>query len=334
MKILASRFLVACSALIGVALAVQTAPRVSPHLRIRAERLQQTPLISPAGEDEAAAGTFNPAAVRLKNDIVLLYREQDENGTSRIAYASSPDGVHFKVAADPVLVPEKAYEKDGGVEDPRVVKIGDLFYMTYTAYNLHDAQLCLAVSKDLIHWDRKGILLPAYKGKWNVGWTKSGAIVPEKVQGRYWMYYLGTGADKRDYMGLASSLDLIHWTDATNQPILERHPGDWDSRVMEPGPPPIVTSKGILLFYNGADENMVYSTGWVLFDRNDPRVVLARAEQPFIRPELAWEREGQVGNVIFTEGLIEDKDNLLLYYGGADKYVGGIRARVSFNGNE
>lgn len=334
MTTFASRFLVICGALIGVGLAPQMPTSSSLQLTVTAERLQQTPLISPSGEDEAAAGTFNPAAVRYKNQIILLYREQDENGTSRIAYASSPDGVHFKSAADPVFVPEKKYEKDGGVEDPRVVKIGALFYMTYTAYNVHDAQLCLAVSKDLIHWERRGILLPAYKGKWNVGWTKSGAIIPEKIQGKYWMYYLGTGADKRDYMGLASSVDLIHWTDATDKPVLERHPGDWDSHVMEPGPPPILTSKGILLFYNGADENMVYSTGWVLFDSHDPRVVLARAEQPIIRPELNWEREGQVSNVVFTEGLIEDNDGLLLYYGGADKYVGGMRARISFNGNK
>jgi predicted GH43/DUF377 family glycosyl hydrolase len=101
---------------------------------------------------------------------------------------------------------------------------------------------------------------------------------------------------------------------------------------MEPGPPPIITPKGILLIYNGADENLVYSTGWVLFDRRDPRVVLARAEQPFISPELDWEREGQVPNVIFTEGLIEEKDSLLLYYGGADKYIGAMRARITFNG--
>ena len=321
-----------CGALLTLGLALRINPSPLPSLRIQAERLQQTPLISPDGDEEAAAGTFNPAAVRRGSETILLYREQDGNGTSRIGYASSTDGIHFKVENDPVLIPERAYEKDGGVEDPRVVKIGDLYYMTYTGYNLKDAQLCLAVSKDLVHWERRGILLPAYKGKWNVGWTKSGAIIPEKIQGKYWMYYLGTGPDKRDYMGVASSLDLVHWSDATNKPVLERHPGDWDSRVMEPGPPPIITSKGILLIYNGADENLVYSTGWVLFDRRDPRIVLARAEQPFIGPELTWEKEGQVPNVVFTEGLIEEEDSLLLYYGGGDKYIGGMRARVIFNG--
>src|SRR5713101_2999686 len=78
-----------------------------------------------------------------------------------------------------------------------------------------DAQLCLATSLDLIHWERKGVILPAYKGNWNIGWTKSGAIVPEKIDGKYWMYWLGTAADKTDQMGLSYSSDLLHWTEAT-----------------------------------------------------------------------------------------------------------------------
>ena len=72
------------------------------------------------------------------------------------------------------------------MEDPRLQKFGDTFYLTYTGYNRKDAQLCLATSHDLIHWDRKGVVLPAYKGNWNKGWTKSGAIVPEKIDGKYW----------------------------------------------------------------------------------------------------------------------------------------------------
>ena len=85
-----------------------------------------------------------------------------------------------------MLSPETDYEKDGGVEDPRLVKFGDTFYLTYTGYNKKDAQLCLATSKDLLHWQRRGVILPAYKGHWNVGWTKSGAIVPETNRDQRW----------------------------------------------------------------------------------------------------------------------------------------------------
>ena len=111
----------------------------------------------------------------------MLYRAQDSNGTSRLGYATSADGIRFIRRPEPVLSPETDYERDGGIEDPRLVKIDGTYYLTYTGYNKNDAQLCLATSNDLVHWDRKGVILPAYKGRWNVGWTKAGAIVPEKI---------------------------------------------------------------------------------------------------------------------------------------------------------
>lgn len=77
----------------------------------------------------------------------MLYRAQDGKGTSRLGYASSSDAVHFKRRPEPVLSPEAEYEKDGGVEDPRLVKIDNTFYLTYTGYNKKDAQLCIATSK-------------------------------------------------------------------------------------------------------------------------------------------------------------------------------------------
>jgi predicted GH43/DUF377 family glycosyl hydrolase len=252
----------------------------------------------------------------------MLYRAQDSNGTSRLGYAESADGIDFTRRAEPVLAPETDYEKDGGVEDPRLVEIDGVNYLTYTGYNKRDAQLCLAVSRDLLHWERKGILLPAYKGNWNAGWTKSGAILNEKIQQKYWMYWLGTAADHTDQMGLSYSTDLLHWTEATATPVLPRRPGKFDSRVVEPGPPPILTADGIVLVYNGADDKLVYRTGIALFDRQDPRKVLYRSEEPAFAPELEWEKVGQVPNVVFVEGLLAEKRRYLLYYGGADKYVG------------
>jgi len=266
----------------------------------------------------------------------MLYRAQDAAGTSRLGYAESTDGIHFTRRPEPVLSPEAPYEKDGGVEDPRLQKFGDTFYLTYTGYNKKDAQLCLATSADLIHWERKGVLLPAYKGNWNVGWTKSGAIVPEKIDGKYWMYWLGTAADKTDQIGLSWSTDLLHWTEATETPVLPRRPGQFDSRVVEPGPPPLLTSRGIVLIYNAADDDLVYRTAVAIFDRHDPRKLLYRSGAPIFSPEKSWEKVGQVPNVTFVEamvlvkskveGMLQQGHRWLFYYGGADKYVGGAEA--------
>jgi beta-1,2-mannosidase len=290
------------------------------------KRLSRQPILTPQGGGFESAGVFNPAVIKDGGHFVMLYRAQDKSGTSRLGYATSRDGVHFTRRTQPVFVPEADYERDGGVEDPRLVKIGGLWYLTYTGYNKRDAQLCLATSLDLIHWHRRGILLPAYKGKWNVKWTKSGAIVPRQIAGKWWMYYLGTMPDDTDQMGLAWSTDLLHWTDALAEPVLARRPGQFDSRVVEPGPPPVITRHGIFLIYNGADDHLVYRTGWVLFDKNDPAKVLARSDTPIFQPQEQWETIGQVPNVVFVEGLLRSRNRWLFYYGGADKYVGVAEA--------
>jgi beta-1,2-mannosidase len=285
-------------------------------------RLSQTPVIAPQGDGWESAGTFNPAVVMHDGKIAMLYRAQDKAGTSRLGYAESTDGIHFTRRPDPVLSPVEEYEKGGGVEDPRLVLFGDTYYLTYTGYNKKDAQLCLATSKDLIHWERKGVILPAYKGLWNVRWTKSGAIVPEKINGKYWMYFLGTTPDNKDQMGVAYSADLIHWIEATAKPVLPARNGQFDSRVVEPGPPPTLTPQGIVLVYNGADDKLVYRTGVAVFDRNDPTRVLSRTDAPVFTPEKDWEKIGQVPNVVFVEGMVRRGASYFFYYGGADKYIG------------
>jgi beta-1,2-mannosidase len=294
------------------------------------KRVSQTPILSPQGDGFESAGTFNPTVVKKDGIFVMLYRAQDGKGTSSLGYATSKDGIHFERRATPVLSAQEPYEKGGGVEDPRLIQFGDTYYLTYTGYNnvdgigpRHlDAQLCLATSKDLVHWDRQGVILPAYKGRWNTNWTKSGAIVPEKIQGKYWMYYLGDARGPKPQAGIATSDDLLHWTDASDQPVLPARPGKFDSLVVEPGPAPVITDQGILLTYNGADDNQVYKTGWALFDKNDPTKLLDRSDQPIFEPALEWEKVGQVPNVVFVEGLVRDGQRWLYYYGGADKYIG------------
>jgi len=286
------------------------------------KRVSETPILSPSESAFESSGTFNPAVIRRGGKFVMLYRAQDAAGTSRLGYAESTNGVRFTKRFGAVLAPEAEYERGGGVEDPRLIDLGGRYYLTYTGYNRKDAQLCLAESMDLIHWKRLGVILPAYQGKWNRGWTKSGAIVSERIAGKYWMYWLGTAADKTDQMGISSSTDLLHWTEELDVPVLPRRPGKFDSRVVEPGPPPLFTSKGIVLIYNGADDKLVYRTGIAVFDRNDPRKVLYRSDEPVFGPDMEWEKVGQVPNVVFVEGMAKRGKEWLFYYGGADKFVG------------
>jgi predicted GH43/DUF377 family glycosyl hydrolase len=285
------------------------------------------PILQPRGSGFEARGTFNPAVVRHGAGFVMFYRAQDANGVSTLGRARSDDGIRFAREDKPALVPEAAYEKGGGVEDPRLTRIDGLWYLTYTAYNGKDAQLALATSPDLQRFDRRGVIMPANTGRWNVHWTKSGAILPERVNGKYWMYYMADPAGAYDQTGVAWSTDLTSWNEALDGPVLPRRPGRFDSRVVEPGPPPILTDDGILLVYNGADDQLVYRVGWALFDRTDPTRLVARSEGPVFSPERAWELQGQVPRVVFVEGLVRDGARWFFYYGAADTAIGVAEAR-------
>jgi len=297
-------------------------PPFGPWSRLNGGR----PILEPQRSGIEVAGVFNPAVVKDGDAYVMLYRAQDARKTSRLLRATSRDGVHFERSDEVALAPEADYERRGGVEDPRLVRIDGTFYLTYTAYDGQDAQLALATSKDLRQWERRGVILPANRGRWNVHWTKSGAILDRRVGGRYWMYYMADAAGAYDQTGIAWSEDLVHWTEAADAPVLPRRPGRFDSRVVEPGPPPVLTPDGILLVYNGADDALAYRTGWALFDARDPTRLLARSDTPVFAPEPPWETKGQVPNVVFVEGLVRDGRRWLFYYGAADTRVGVAEA--------
>jgi len=142
------------------------------------------------------------------------------------------------------------------------------------------------------------------------------------------MYFMADAKDRPGQMGVASSGDLLHWTEALDSPIAPTRPRMFDSKVAEPGPPPVLTNDGILLIYNGADDKLVYRTGIAIFDRNDPRKLLWRSDEPIFSPEKDWEKVGQVPDVVFVEGMVQQQNRYLFYYGGADKYVGVAEAPI------
>ena len=279
------------------------------------QKYEGNPIIVPQGNSWESKDVFNPATWSDGSTIYMLYRAEDStgigdwNGTSRIGLATSTDGIHFNREEKPVLGPTESWERPGGVEDPRLVKIDSTFYLTYTAYDGKTARLALATSPNLRNWKKHGLVLP------DSGWSKSGAILPHKVNGKYWMYYGDTS------IWIAHSEDLIHWT-PLKEPVLKPRKGKFDSRLVEPGPPPLLTNQGILLLYNGANDSLIYETGQTLFDADDPTKLLKRSEQSFLKPGTRLEEEGQVPNVVFIEGLSKLNNTWYLYYGMGDSGIG------------
>lgn len=299
------------------------------------------------------ADVFNPAAI-VRNDTVFLFFRAEDNPeahlggrTSRIGLAWSTDGIHFERYPQPVLFPQRdafqRWEYPGGVEDPRVVELVDGTYlMLYTSWNQETARLSSATSRDLIHWVKHGpVFETAHGGAFLDMWSKSGSVVTElkdgrliakKIGGSYLMYW------GELFVNLATSGDGRDWTpelDAEGNllEVFRPTPEDFDSHLVEPGPPALYTENGILLIYNGknltgagAGKNTpegTYCGGQVRFDARNPAEVLSRLERPFICPTLPHEVSGQYkAGTTFTEGLVLYKGQWFLYYGTADSMVG------------
>ncbi len=289
------------------------------------EKLDE-PIMKPREEGFDSRNIYNMATIREHGITTMIYRGEDKSEqpgqcTGRLGLATSKDGVHFDREKEPIIVPEHDYEKRG-IEDPRLVKVKDTYYLTYTAYDGDKARLCLATSKDMRKWDKHGPLFPDFPPTGN--WTKSGAILPEKVKDglykdRYVMYFGDTD------IWMAFSNDLIHWTPIMN-PVIKTRGDKFDSNLVEPGPPPFYTDKGILMLYNsnGGDggEHKNYNMGAVLFDGSDPSKMLARTDKPILSPTLDWEKYGYIDNVVFGEGMTVQDGKVNIYYGGADRYIG------------
>jgi predicted GH43/DUF377 family glycosyl hydrolase len=300
------------------------------------------------------ADVFNPGAVVRGDSVYLFFRAEDDPAaelgerTSRIGLAVSGDGIHFERRPRPVLYPDddafRRYEFPGGCEDPRVVALPDERYlMLYTAWNRDVARLSAATSTDLTTWTKHGpVFERAYEGRFNDVWSKSGSVVTRlaadgnleatRINGKYWMYW-GDAV-----VGLAYSDDLLDWTpvlnpDGTLYDPLPRRPGYFDSGLSEPGPPALLTERGILVLYNGknADDSLraegippgAYCGGQALFSAEDPTVLAARQDEPFICPDLPHEITGQYASgTTFIQGLVHFRGKWFLYYGTADSMVG------------
>jgi len=283
-------------------------------------------VLRPSGTCWQSSNVYNPAAVVHEDRVVLLYRAHAADKVSRIGFAASDDGLHFDMESTPVLEPSASYESRG-CEDPRVTCIDGTYYLTYTGFDGKSALLCLATSTDLRNWTKHGPLFPDLD-TWRTSawmqarrgprpWSKAGGIAPVAVGGR-WHMYVGEGAIYH-----ATSTDLLAWTVA-EEPLVEGRAGWWDADLIEVGAPPVVVGDRLVLLVNGARiasiEPLVvdYRCGQVSFALDDPSVVLARDDEPWLAPTTPLEKVGLVPNVTFVEGLVSFRGQWLAYYGQSD----------------
>jgi predicted GH43/DUF377 family glycosyl hydrolase len=260
---------------------------------------------------------------------LLLCRVEDRRGISCLWAARSADGASgWRVDAEPALLPDPQDhpEEIWGVEDPRIVWLEELqrYAVTYTAYSQTGPAVSLALTADFHTYERVGVVMPPE--------DKDAALLPRRYHGRWLMVHrprTGMGTD----IWLAESPDLIHW--GRHRLLLAARRGAWwDANKIGLGPPLIETDRGWLMLYHGVRATAagsLYRLGVALLASADPGRVLLRGDEWVLGPHEAYERQGDVSDVVFPCGytLGPDRDSLNIYYGAADTSIGLATTRVS-----
>lgn len=304
-------------------------------------------------------GVLNPAAIREGDFVHIFYRAVRFGNHSTIGYCLlkgplTVDDRHYK----PLIVPEFDYESQG-VEDPRIVKIEDTYYLTYTAFDGVNALGCLATSTDLIYFEKKGIIVPKityeefdklsdtnpsmyYKYvryNQNEGvpeknkepvlvWDKNVIFFPRKINGKFcFMHRI------RPEIQIVVSIESLEqltedfWRNYFlnfNDFVVLSPKYDHEASYIGGGCPPIETEFGWLIIFHGVKTGLkgnVYSACAALLDLKNPQKEIARLPYALFKPEFEWELKGEVNNVCFPTGAVVFDDVLYIYYGAADERI-------------
>ena len=299
--------------------------------QIRLNRYPGNPVIKPdpklAWQSRAV---FNPTALYEYGRVHLAYRAMSEDNTSVIGFASSGDGYNFDDRpTEPIYTPREDFEAklvpggNSGCEDPRLTRIGDTIYMLYTAFNgRNEPRVALTYIKvdDFIarcwNWSRPVLISPP-----NVP-DKDAALFPKKIKGKYAILHRLGASIWLDY---ADDLEFEgnRWLKGTV--IMSPKDELPDTEKIGISGPPIETKEGWLLLYHCVSRKtqpMTYYVAAALLDLKDPSKVLARRKVPILQPEMPYELNGQVNNVVFPCGAVVIGEDLFVYYGGADSVIG------------
>jgi predicted GH43/DUF377 family glycosyl hydrolase len=274
-------------------------------------RSKKNPVLKPNLENDwESFKVYNPGAFFEDDTYHLFYRAMNrgDNWRSSLGYATSSDGETFTQFPKPLLSPETQDEKRG-LEDPRITKVGETYFMAYAAFDGDDVRLNIATSNNLKDWTKHGKAFSEFQFLKNGGKkfgcvdgkitlnneraigkerSKSGGIFPEKIDGKYWMIF------GEHTMWLAHSEDGLQWSVEPGT-FLEPRTGQYfDNAFVEMGPPPIKTEKGWLVLYHGIDEWQTYRLGILLLDLNDPQKIIYRSDDFIFEPEADYEMKGLV----------------------------------------
>lgn len=301
-------------------------------------------------------GVLNPAVYQDGDSVHIFYRALEVGNHSTIGYCKL-DGPLTIVERmqEPMLSPLMDYESQG-VEDARIVKIEDVFYLSYTAYNGTNALGVFATSKDLKNWKRRGVIVPQItynefgmlalsnnylsdkyvkfyvsknsdKNKFTLLWDKNVVFFPRKINNKYCFFHRILPEVQVVMVESFAELTKEYWHNyfLNIQKYVALAPKyEHEISYIGGGCPPIETSKGWVVIYHGVHDvngGHIYTACASLHDLENPAIELARLPYALFEPDTDWELQGVVNNVVFPTGTALFDDTLYIYYGAADKCI-------------
>lgn len=316
-------------------------------------------LLSKTNLDFENEGVLNPAIIRIDDNVHMFYRAVRIGNYSSIGYCRFDGPLSISERWEkPFMVPEFDYESHG-VEDPRIVKIDDLYYMSYTAYDGTNARGALATSKDMVHFKKQGLIVPHFTYDKFAFIVESGSEVNPNYYHNHKFYYQKENPEKKMMLWdknvvffprrINGNLVFLHRIRPGIQLVSVKNLNEltkefWkdyflhfqEHVVLDPihahesdyiggGCPPIETEHGWLMIYHGVQDTnrgLVYSAcAAALLDIDNPRKEIARLPYALFSPEYKWELKGEVNNVVFPTGTALFGDTLFIYYGAADSQI-------------
>ncbi|TDQ09894.1 glycoside hydrolase family 130 protein [Pedobacter metabolipauper] len=252
---------------------------------------------------------------------VINYKGLDYLTTlSHLRLLSSEDGINFTEPEGYPLMQGENPQEGFGIEDCRVALIEDTYYLTYTAVSEMGVGVGMRTTKDWKTFQSHGMVIPPH--------NKDCALFEEKINGKYYALHRPSSVDLGgNFIWIAESPDGIHW--GNHKCIIRTRDNHWDSKRVGAGAAPIKTEKGWLEIYHGANPAHQYCLGAFLMDLNDPSKVIARTEDPIMKPAETYELSGFFGEVVFTNGHTVKGDELTIYYGAADEFVCGAKFSIA-----
>ncbi|MCR5004171.1 MAG: glycosidase [Bacteroidales bacterium] len=322
---------------------------------MKLKKFEKNPIIAPIPENSwENLVTCNPGVVYDNGKFHMLYRAagDDEKHVIRFGLAESEDGFNFRrVSSEPAFGPSLDGPDSGCVEDPRIVKLGDEFFVTYAyrpcapgrywtfphdvvllpecgkdapaAYARNLGNTGLAMTRDFRSFRRLGRITSPVLDDRDV------ILFPEKIGENYVLLHR-----PKEYVGekygveypsiwVKFSKDILDWEDKESHLLLTGRKGTWEEKIGG-STPPLLTEDGWLMLYHGVGDGGLaeYKVGALLLDRENPLKILARTPEPILEPTEWYEKDGPYNGCVFPVGNVIKDGTLYVYYGAADKYVG------------